>query len=287
MKLKNIFPCVGLAVCLLFSGCKGGGEPGNIGDEMTFKDGDKIAEITIEGYGTMKAKLFPDIAPNGVDNFIKLAEQGYYNGLKIHRVMKDACIQGGSLNGDGTGGEAVVGTNGTFPIETSVNARNFYGALGYANTNGENTTQFYIVNCKKQTDLAKISSDKVLEWASSCSSGKESLEDTDPSYTQFNAQETYYKNLAEMVSKATEKVTEKYATTGGYPLWDGGYTVFGQVFEGLDVLDAISETNVTMNNSGELSRPTADIIIESVKITEYKTPEPEPEETTSTKKKRT
>lgn len=287
MKLRNVFPCIGLAVCLLFSGCKGGGEPGNIADEMTFKDGDKIAEITIEGYGTMKAKLFPDIAPNGVNNFIKLAEQGYYDGLKIHRVMKDMCIQGGSLNGDGTGGEAVVGTNGTFPIETDVNARNFYGALGYANTNGENTTQFYIVNCKKQTDLAKISTDKVLEYASSCSSGLESLEDTDPNYATLNAKGTYYTNLAEMVSKATEKVTEKYATTGGYPLWDGGYTVFGQVFEGLDVLDKISESNVTTNNIGELSRPTDDIIIESVKITEYVIPEPEPEETTSTKKKRT
>lgn len=285
MKLKNVFPCVGLAVCLLFSGCKGGGEPGNIADEMTFKDGDKIAEITIEGYGTMKAKLFPDIAPNGVNNFIKLAEQGYYDGLKIHRVMKDACIQGGSLNGDGTGGSALVGTNGTFPIETSVDARNFYGALGYANENGNNSTQFYIVNCKKQVDLAKISADSANQKAAECSSSLESLEDTDPLYTALTARETYYKNLAEMVSKATEKVTEKYATTGGYPLWDGGYTVFGQVFEGLDVLDAISEVKVTANNLGELSRPTDDIIIESVKITEYKTPEPEPEET-STKKKR-
>lgn len=286
MKLKNVFPCIGLAVCLLFSGCKGSGEPGNVGTELTFKDGDKIAEITIEGYGTMKAKLFPDIAPNGVNNFIKLAEQGYYDGLKIHSVMKNACIQGGSLNGDGTGGEAVVGTTGTFPIETSVNARNFYGALGYANVNGENTTQFYIVNCKKQTDLAKISSEKALEMAEGFASEKEGLEDTDPKYAQLTAQENYYKNLAEMVSKATEKVTEKYATTGGYPLWDGGYTVFGQVFEGFDVLDKITETNVTMNNSGELSRPTDDIIIESVKITEYKTPDPEPEETSSSKKKR-
>ena len=262
------------------------GEPGKIGTELTFKDGDIIAEITIEGYGTMKAKLFPDIAPTGVDNFIKLAEQGYYDGLKIHRVMKDGCIQGGSLNGDGTGGEAAVGTDGTFPIETSVNARNFYGALGYANVNGENTTQFYIVNCKKQTDLSKISTEKVLEQASGFASDKEGLEDTDPKYAQLTAQEAYYKNLAEMVSKATEKVTEKYATTGGYPLWDGGYTVFGQVFEGLDVLDNISASNVTMNNLGEISRPTDDIIIESVKITEYKTPEPEPEETTSTKKKK-
>lgn len=76
-----------------------GASSGNIGD-ITFADGDKIAVIEFKDYGTVKAKLFPDIAPVGVENFIKLAEQGYYDGLKIHRVIQDTYIQGGSLNGD-------------------------------------------------------------------------------------------------------------------------------------------------------------------------------------------
>lgn len=86
------------AGCSLFGGGSGASS-GNIGD-ITFADGDKIAVIEFKDYGTVKAKLFPDIAPVGVENFIKLAEQGYYDGLKIHRVIQDTYIQGGSLNGD-------------------------------------------------------------------------------------------------------------------------------------------------------------------------------------------
>lgn len=71
------------AGCSLFGGGSGASS-GNIGD-ITFADGDKIAVIEFKDYGTVKAKLFPDIAPVGVENFIKLAEQGYYDGLKIHR----------------------------------------------------------------------------------------------------------------------------------------------------------------------------------------------------------
>ncbi|HCF83225.1 MAG TPA: peptidylprolyl isomerase, partial [Ruminococcaceae bacterium] len=56
---------------------------------------------------------------------------------------------------------------------------------------------------------------------------------------------TYYYNMAAMFEKSTEDVSAKYASAGGYPFWDGNYTVFGQVFEGLDVLDKISAAEVT------------------------------------------
>lgn len=125
MKLRNAVKTVLSAAlaagCMLgLTGCGKEQQGGNIPNALAFYDGDKIAEITIENYGTIRAKLFPEIAPTAVKNFIMLADQGYYDGLKIHRVEKDMCIQGGSLYGDGTGGTALVDPAGTFPIETSL-----------------------------------------------------------------------------------------------------------------------------------------------------------------------
>lgn len=62
-----------------------------------------IATMEIEGYGTVKIELYPDQAPETVANFIKLANNGFYNGLTFHRTIPDFMIQGGDKNGDGTG----------------------------------------------------------------------------------------------------------------------------------------------------------------------------------------
>ncbi|MGN0679353.1 MAG: peptidylprolyl isomerase [Oscillospiraceae bacterium] len=287
MKLKNALISIGLAVtCLVTSGCKGKTLPGNIGNEVTFKDGDLIAEIIIEDYGTIKAKLFPEIAPNAVDNFVKLADNGYYDGLKIHRVAKDMCIQGGSLNGDGTGGTALINTDGVFANEISLDARHFYGALCSANQFGKNTTQFYIVNCKTPQDITQYDSAKILEKAAEFTSAKENTDSFDPDYDYIVAQEAYYTELANMLSKASEEVVTKYAEKGGYPLWDGMSTVFGQMYEGFDVLEKITAVEVTTNSLGKVERPKSDIIISSVKVTKYVTPEPVEEETSSSSKKK-
>ena len=63
-----------------------------------------IAEIKIKGYGTIKAELYPHKAPNTVANFTELANSDFYDGLIVHRLIKDFMIQGGCPNGDGTGG---------------------------------------------------------------------------------------------------------------------------------------------------------------------------------------
>lgn len=288
MKLRNALMSIGLAVCcLVTSGCKTKQLPGNIGNEVYFSDGDLIAEINIENYGTIKAKLFPDIAPNAVDNFVELAKNGYYDGLKIHRVAKDMCIQGGSLNGDGTGGEAIINKDGYFANEISLNARHFYGALCSANLNGKNTCQFYIVNSKQPQDITQYNAEKITAKAAEFTAQKEALEELDPQTDYITAQEAYYTQLAAMISGATEDVVTKYTEQGGYPLWDGMSTVFGQVYEGFDVLEKISAVEVTTNNMGKVERPKTDIIINSVTITEYVTPEPveEPAESSSKKKR--
>ncbi|CEQ16872.1 peptidylprolyl isomerase [Paraclostridium sordellii] len=63
-----------------------------------------IATINIKDYGTIKAELYPHLAPNTVNNFIELANNEFYNGLMIHRVVKDFVIQGGDPEGSGIGG---------------------------------------------------------------------------------------------------------------------------------------------------------------------------------------
>ena len=279
-KITSVILALGAALCI--SGCSNGGKPGNIGD-VVLTAGDTIAEITIEDYGVIKAKLFPDIAPTGVENFVKLAKAGYYDGLKIHRVVADCCIQGGSLNGDGTGGTPAVNEGKPLDAETSVNARNFYGALGYSDTSGNIATQFYIVNCKKVQDMSGYDPAKMKEKAAEYTAKLETMSEEDPDRASVTAMEKYYNNMAEMFEKATEDVTAKYATTGGYPFWDGNYTIFGQVYEGLDVVDKISSVKLTTSNTGEVSRPVEDIIITSVRISEYVPPEPE--SSSSSKKK--
>lgn len=281
MKLKKVLLSSVLVVsCAVgLTGCKSKAPAGNISEELSFADGDKIAEIVIEDYGTITAKLFPDIAPNAVDNFIKLVEKGYYDGLKIHYVAKDNCIRGGSLNGDGTGGTALINDDGVFPIETSADARNFYGALGYAaNDYGENAVQFYIVNNKKTDDITKYSADLIRGEANSMTEQMEGLEDGDPTLDRLTYYESYYNNLAKMIGDASDKVKTRYAEKGGNPMWDGGFTVFGQVYEGFDVLDKLSSVEVVASKDGTKTKPKTDIIIETVRITEYVTPEAEPEE---------
>ena len=283
MNIKRILLSAALSVGMLLSaaGCSGtGSSSGNV-EDLTFADGDKIAVIEIKDYGTVKAKLFPDIAPIGVENFIQLAEQGYYNGLKIHRVIKDGVIQGGSLNGDGTGGAAAyVGEVDermetlptSFPIEVSEKARHFYGALAYvADEYGNCATQFYIVDNKTPQDLTKIDAakiqakaDEIAQEAAAATWEADSSDAKANSYLQ-----SYYGNHAKFMSAKDKAVIDKYAKVGGLYQIDGGYTVFGQVFEGFDVIDSISSAEVETNAYGEKSMPVKDIIISSVTIETY------------------
>ena len=71
--------------------------------KATTKTQNPIVTMEVEDYGTIKLELYPEKAPNTVANFVKLANNGFYNGLKFHRVVKDFMIQGGDSSGDGTG----------------------------------------------------------------------------------------------------------------------------------------------------------------------------------------
>lgn len=275
MNIRRIILSALLAASCVFSavGCDNTVKSSVGNTEMiNIVDGDTIAEITIEGYGTVKAKLFPDLAPKAVENFTLLAEQGYYDGLKIHRVIEDSFIQGGSLNGDGTGGKALLTGESSFDLEISEKARHYYGALSYANACGENTTQFFIVTSKQSQDISTIDTEQIKAAAAANTELKSTVHEGTDEYNTYAYKEQYYTSLAQMVESADDAVAKKYKTAGGIPMFDGGYTVFGQIYEGFDVLTAINSCTVESNAYAEKSKPVQDIIITSVTVTKYAAP---------------
>lgn len=166
----------------------------------------KIAVMETEK-GTIKLRFFPKFAPKAVENFLTHAENGYYNGITFHRVINDFMIQGGDPTGTGAGGESIWGHS--FEDEFDVKLRNYRGALSMANagpcTNG---SQFFIVQAK-EVPVDLLHQMKQV--------GVNARGDGFP-----------------------DEVVEKYAEIGGTPWLDYKHTVFGQVFEGMDVVDAIA-----------------------------------------------
>ena len=188
--------------------------------------GEEIAVLTIKGYGDIKIRLFPESAPKAVENFKELIKKGYYNGLIFHRVIKDFMIQGGDPTGTGTGGESIWGEG--FEYEVNANLRHFKGALAMAHSSmpNSNGSQFYIV----QGGAEGVSG---------------VLQNTDP-------------------AKLTDEVKSLYQKNGGYPFLDFDYTVFGQTFEGLDIVDKIASVQ-----TGENDKPATDVVIEKAELVKY------------------
>jgi peptidyl-prolyl cis-trans isomerase B (cyclophilin B) len=171
--------------------------------------------------GEITIKLFPEQAPKAVENFITHSKDGYYEGVTFHRVISDFMIQGGDPQGNGTGGESIWGES--FEDEFSKELLNIRGALSMANA-GPNTngSQFFIVQ-------------------------NSSL---DPALEQQMAQAGFGK-----------KAIEIYMERGGTPHLDNRHTVFGQVIEGMDVVDKIAAVETGAND-----KPEEDVVIEKIEV---------------------
>ncbi len=104
--LKNIIGLIFLMTTLIIvAGCN----QVNGGSNTAKKEAEAIqttpiVTMIVKEYGTVTLELYPDMAPNTVNNFITLANEGFYDGLTFHRIIKDFMIQGGDPSGDGTGG---------------------------------------------------------------------------------------------------------------------------------------------------------------------------------------
>lgn len=205
----------------------------DVADMKQFKQpvkGDTVAEIVVRDYGSIYIRFFEDAAPKSVENFITHSKEGYYDGLTFHRIIKDFMIQGGDPTGSGMGGESIWGES--FEDEFSDTLQPYRGALCMANSGPDtNGSQFFLVQSAQPVDAGL-------------------MDQVEAQYkVQFDAQSR-----------------KAYGEVGGTPWLYQLHTVFGQIYQGYEVLDAIVKVEMKDSRSGI---PAKEVIIETIKVTEY------------------
>jgi len=199
-------------------------------------------------HGDIKIIFYPEYAPLACENFLTHAENGYYDGLKFHRVIEEFMIQGGDPKGDGSGGESIWGED--FAIEASPSLYHLNGAVSMANTSqpDSNSSQFFIV-CNTY-----IGRDKEMF---------EIIVNEEKDHEMFN------KGLDSALARKfsyPKEILQAYADKGGAFQLDGGYSVFAQVVEGMDVVEKISKLDKVADSRGKIEVPAEDVIIESIVV---------------------
>lgn len=233
--------------------------------------------------GDIKVKLYDD-TPKHRDNFLKLVNEGYYNGVLFHRVIKDFMVQTGdpeSVKADST---AMLGSGGPgYQIDAEIKYPahyHKYGALAAArsgdNVNPERKSsgsQFYIVTGRKYTDaqLDNMAERNVgerrqayfrnlcKEYDSQIRSLMEAKNDT--ALEELRQELIKKTEEAVPVEPMPEQMREDYKNLGGTPHLDGTYTVFGEVLSGMDTVEKIQNAE-----TGRADRPKEDIRILSMSI---------------------
>lgn len=191
---------------------------------QTPQKGDTIA-VMHTSMGDISVRLFPELAAKAAENFKTHAKNGYYDGLIFHRVIKDFMIQGGDPLGTGMGGESIWGR--PFPDEFACELHNIRGALSMANAGpNTNSSQFFIVQAPSVPEqmISQMEQLGAPDFPPEC--------------------------------------VESYKKLGGTPWLDYKHTVFGQVFDGMDIVDKIASCKV-----GDGDKPEEDIVIQSITIT--------------------
>ncbi len=173
--------------------------------------------------GDITIKLFAEETPKTVENFTTHAKNGYYDGIIFHRVIKDFMIQGGDPTGTGMGGESIWGDS--FEDEFTPELHNLRGAICMANA-GPNTngSQFFIVQANS------VPSNMLMQ-------------------------------MKQMPESFPPEFVEAYKELGGTPWLDFRHSVFGQVMDGMDVVDAIANAKTGAND-----KPVEEISITGIDI---------------------
>lgn len=216
--------------------------------KLTYKGQNPVATMEIENYGTIKIELYPEYAENTVKNFIALSNNGFYDGLTFHRIMKDFMVQGGDVKGNGSGSPSLSAINKN--IEEGSSSDITY------NINGEFAINGYENNTLK---LEK---------------GVIAMARTD--YTQY----AYYYGR-ELLAEGYNSAGSQFfiMTTDEKKSLTGYYAGFGKVIEGLDVLEKLANTKVekASETATEVSKPVKAPVITSIRVetfdTEYEIPE--------------
>ena len=235
-------------------------------------------------FGDMKGRLY-DETPLHKANFIKLINEGFYDSLLFHRVIKNFMIQGGDPESKNAPKGKQLGNGGpgyTIPAEINSKLIHKKGALSAARM-GDNVnpkkessgSQFYIVQGivydsvkitgMEQKIISRQQSEQVYDYIKlpenielrsrldSLSAAKNNKALNQLWKETKTASETYYKDKGELGFTKLQK--ELYSTIGGTPHLDGEYTVFGEIYEGLDIIDLIANAKGDRSN-----RPLEDVV---------------------------
>ena len=236
-------------------------------------------------YGDIRVKLY-DKTPKHSNNFLKLAKAGYFDSTLFHRVIEHFMIQGGDPDSKGAKPGIMLGNGGpayTIPAEIVPEYIHKRGVLAAAREGDDvnplkasSGSQFYIVQGKTFTDkgldavelkvkkrtkqyilgtiLRKAANSLLLKEFDRCTQQKDSA-GLQKLITQFTPEiEALYAKTVPF--KLTPEQRKVYKTIGGTPHLDGAYTVFGEVIDGMDVVDKIAASKTDPND-----RPLVDIPI--------------------------
>jgi peptidyl-prolyl cis-trans isomerase B (cyclophilin B) len=272
MRKQRFLGCL-LALSLVFNACDGQKAPAGKDFLVTIKT----------KHGDMHA-IFYDETPKHKENFIKLAKQGFYNDLLFHRVMSEFMAQGGDPTSRNAAAGTPLGNNGpgyTLPAEIVPQYYHHRGAIAAArkpdqvNPNKESDgSQFYIVQGKKMTEAElrdpqmRINLHKLYELFMQLvqQPDQQALKAQYFEVQNTNDQQAMVnfiikqKDLCEATfnveldNPITEAQIKAYTTEGGTPFLDGGYTVFGRILDGFEVLD-----KMTAEPGDGMNRPLQDI----------------------------
>lgn len=235
--------------------------------------------------GPIKIRLYDD-TPLHRDNFLKLAKEGYYDGVLFHRVIKDFMVQTGDPDSKNAQPGAMLGAGSpdyTIPAEF-VYPKHYhkYGALAAARTGDDmnperrsSGSQFYIVTGKKYlpAQLSRMEEMSVQKQLQAYFMNLQRQKMDTIRALRLAKDSVGLENLRQELIRETEanvkpvNMTEQqvrdYTTIGGTPHLDGQYTVFGEVLEGMDTIDKIQNAETDGHD-----RPIEDIKIVSVKVIE-------------------
>ena len=247
---------------------------------------EKMTKVELEtSLGNIVVELYNE-TPQHRDNFIKLVKEGYYDGVLFHRVIKDFMVQTGDGNSKTAGPNTMLGDGDpgyTIPAEF-VYPKYFHkrGALAAARTADQvnperrsSGSQFYIVTGKIYgSEELKMMTQRMAEMRKQdifrrlVNENRDRVEALQKSQDQAGLQELQNELIQLTEAEAaqspftmTDEQINAYTTVGGTPHLDGQYTVFGEVIEGMDVVDKIQNVE-----TGQADRPITDVKIIKARI---------------------
>ena len=225
--------------------------------------------------GDIVVRLY-DVTPIHRDNFVKLVKEGYYDGTLFHRVIKDFMIQGGDPDSKGAPAGKMLGVGGPdYTLEAEIKDSLYHkrGALAAARQGDEvnperrsSGSQFYIVwgQVFKESQLGQLGKQLRMQkvqdvFNNLAKAHRDEIMQMRRERNRAGLQELQDQLIAEAENKVgkqglTDEQMQLYSTVGGTPHLDGQYTVFGEVEEGLNVVEQIQNTA-----TGRGDRPTNDI----------------------------